>query len=78
MHYRLAPVGGSSPGEEAYPELRNHQNKIQSRCSQPVDTVNLGGLAGFEGREALADVDRGAELAVDAVDPGVEPTDFGE
>jgi hypothetical protein len=34
-------------------------------------------VAGFEGGQALADVEGETELALDAVDPGVEPADLG-
>jgi hypothetical protein len=37
-----------------------------------------GGAARLERGEAFADIDRGPELPIDAVDPGVEPPDLRE
>jgi hypothetical protein len=37
-----------------------------------------GGAAGFERGQTFANFDRGPELAIHAVDPGVEPPDLGE
>src|SRR5437762_4849282 len=37
-----------------------------------------GRAAGLERRQPLSNVDRGAQLTIDAIDPGVEPPDFGD
>ena len=43
-----------------------------------LGAIASGDATGFERGEAFADVDRGPELPIDAVDPGVEPPDLGE
>src|SRR5262249_27792411 len=47
-------------------------------CARPARASVSGGAAGFERGEPFADVHRGPELPIDAVDPGVEPPDLRE
>src|SRR5438874_804676 len=44
----------------------------------PLSAIASGGTAGFERGEAFADVDRGPQLPVDAVDPDIDPPDLGD
>src|SRR5437879_12318457 len=44
----------------------------------PLSVIVSRGAAGLERGEAFADVDRGPQLPIDAVDPDVDPPDLRE
>ena len=69
-----------SQGDDHEHQLRAPHDHYRSRAAGEDRELQVAGLgaAGFERGESFADVDRGAQFPVNAVDPGVDTANFSD